>query len=909
MSKRLIIVDVSNFIFRAFFAVRGMNAPDGTPTNAVHGVLMMMKKLLADYQPTHLLLARDTAGGSFRNELYDEYKANRTEPPDDLKPQFGLISEALEKLRMPSISNDRYEADDIIGSAVTQWKESFDEILIASGDKDLMQFVGGNIKMLDTMKNKVYGPDEVFEKMGVRPDQIVDYLSMVGDASDNIPGMRGIGAKGAAKLLAEHETLEKCIEAKDSFKGKKLVEAFSDHLEAGLLSKKLIEIVTDIELPVSAEGTKYHFNPNDDFIDFLKKLALKQVMGQFLNLRETDERAAYAQQTAKSKSDTSNDPIIVNLSDETHAPQIDLEIVTEDSFEKFMTESQAWSAVGSYSVYDSLDPLSRKLAGLAASGDGKKSYWLPFVGEDALSAKAFKKVITHFWNNEKVEWLSDHIKTDHSYSLKEGIELKAPTFDISQAHYNISADRAHTVESMAKEYLSLSLEPFSLKKEAPLLADSDYCVKTFGERAAAVYEISGLLKKDLKQKELEKIYYDMDDKLFAILAKMENQGICIDAEYFKKFEKELESTLEDLQKKAWDSAGKEFNLNSPKQLGEILYTDLELPILKKNKTGPSTDAEVLEELASRDLHPLPDLLLQYREIGKLFSTYVKAIPLLANPKSHKIHTHFNQNVAATGRLSSTDPNLQNIPVRSDLGKKVRRGFTASPGNVLVGADYSQVELRLLAHFSQDKTMIHAFKNDQDIHAQTASEVMGIPLKDVTSSERSNAKAVNFGLMYGQSSFGLAKALRISRSEAKDYITKYFEKFSQIKNYLDSLKEDAEKTGYAITLHGRRRYLADINSSNRTIKANAERMAINSPIQGTAADILKLAMIEIDKRLSESKLEASMLLQVHDELIFDVPENQADELASMIKDCMESVVELSIPLKVDVGIAKNWFELK
>ncbi len=908
MSKRLIIVDVSNFIFRAFFAVRGMNAPDGTPTNAVHGVLMMMKKLLADYQPTHLLLARDTAGGSFRNEMYDAYKANRSEPPDELKPQFGLIDQALEKLRMPSISNDRYEADDIIGSAAVQWKDYFDEILIASGDKDLMQFVGGNIKMLDTMKNKIYESNDVFEKMGVRPDQIVDYLSMVGDASDNIPGMRGIGAKGAAKLLAEHETLDGCIAAKDTFKGKKLVEAFSDHLEAGLLSKKLIEIVTDMDLPVKAEDTSYHFSPNDDFIDFMKKLALKQVMNQFLDLRQIEERTAFAQ-TKKSNTDDSHEPMLVNLSSETHAAQIDLEIVSEESFEQFLKESQSWSAVGSYSVYDSEDPLARKLAGIGLSGDGKKSYWLAFVGEDALSAKCFKALLTQFWNNDKIEWLSDHIKTDHSFALKEGISLRAPTFDISQAHYNLSADRSHSVESMAKEYLSLALVPFSLKKEAPLLADIDFSSKAFGERAAAIYEVAGLLKQDLKKKELEKVYYEMDDKLFSILAKMENQGISIDADYFKTFEGELESTLADLQKQAWDSVGKEFNLNSPKQLGEILYTELELPILKKNKTGPSTDAEVLEELASRNLHPLPDLLLQYREIGKLFSTYVKAIPLLANPKSHKIHTHFNQNVAATGRLSSTDPNLQNIPVRSDLGKKVRRGFIASPGHVLVGADYSQVELRLLAHFSQDKTMIHAFKNDQDIHAQTASEVMGIPLKDVTSSDRSNAKAVNFGLMYGQSSFGLAKALRISRSEAKDYITKYFEKFSQIKSYLDGLKEEAEKTGYAITLHGRRRYLPDINSSNRTIKANAERMAINSPIQGTAADILKLAMIEIEKRLENSKLDALMLLQVHDELIFDVPENQADELAALIKECMENVVELSIPLRVDVGIAKNWFELK
>lgn len=904
MSKRLIIVDVSNFIFRAFFAVRHMNAPDGTPTNAVHGVLMMLRKMLAEYQPSHLLLARDTKGGSFRNELYDAYKANRTEPPDELVPQFALIDQALEKLGMPSISDERHEADDIIGSAVCQWKDYFDEVLIASGDKDLMQFVGGNIKMLDTMKNKIYEPNDVFEKMGVRPDQIVDYLSMVGDTSDNIPGMRGIGAKGAAKLLAEHDTLEACIAAKDTFKGKKLVEAFSDYLEDGLLSKKLIQIVTDMDLPLKAEDTHYKFHPNDDFIDFMKRLGLKMVMGQFLELRQAEERVAHAQKASGSNDD---EPILVNLSAESHAPQIDVSIV--DDFEKFMSTAKAWTAVGTHTAYDSEDPLARKLVGVAISGDGHKAFWLPFVGEHALGAGDFKKLVEHFWSSGTVEWLSEHVKADISFALREGIALNAPTFDISQVHYNLSADRAHTIEAMAKEHLGLNLTAFNLKKEAPLLADAAWAAKTFGERAVAIYEVSRVFKNELKEKELEKVYYDIDDKLFPVLAKMENQGISIDAPYFHEFEKELDSALSELQQKAWDSVGEEFNLNSPKQLGEILYNKLELPILKKNKTGPSTDAEVLEELASRELHPLPELLMQYRELGKLLSTYVKAIPQLANSTSKRIHTHFNQNVAATGRLSSTDPNLQNIPVRTELGRKVRRGFVATPGNVLVGADYSQVELRLLAHFSQDPTMVQAFRENQDIHAQTASEVLGIALKDVKAIDRSKAKAVNFGLMYGQSSFGLAKTLRISRGEAKDYITKYFERFSSIKSYLDGLKEEAEKHGYAITMHGRRRYLPDIHSSNRTIKANAERMAINSPIQGTAADIIKLAMIEVEKRLAEKDYEAQMLLQVHDELIFEVKKERASELAEMVREVMEGVVELSIPLKVDVGTAENWFDLK
>ena len=898
MKKRLIVVDVSNFIFRAFFAIRVLNAPDGTPVNAVRGVLSMLLKLMSDYRPTHILLARDTSGGTFRNEIYDQYKANRSEPPEELVPQFALIDELVQKMGLPEAKDDNYEADDIIGSAVIQWRDDFDEILIASGDKDLMQFVDGHVKMVDTMKGKIYDEEAVFEKMGVKPSQIVDYLSMVGDTSDNIPGMKGIGAKGAAKLLAEHETLDRCIEAKDTFKGKKLTNAFENHLDDATLSKKLVQIVTDVDLKLAAKEVEFKFFPGDDLMAFLKKLGFKTAITKLEDMRYQDHIAENA-----------DDAEIVNIESETHSQDRQVNTVAGHEEFKLLSEKlKSVTAVGMHTEYDSEDIRSKNCTAISLSFSGDESWVVLFDKE--LGKNELQQLLEQTWGSEKIEICSDHIKKDLAYALRLGFEFKAPTFDIVQAHYNISSSGQHDLASMCDEFLGFDLKHMPDKKsQMSLDLDEGHRIQLLAERSGVTYQLSEKFKKTLIEMELQDIYYKMDDPLNFVLAKMEYEGICLDPDFLKNLENELTEKLDKIEAEIEEIVGEKINLNSPKQVGVLLFEKLELPVLKKTKTGASTNVEVLEELNAMNVSQVPELILQYRELGKLQSTYVKALPQLINPKTKRVHTSFNQHVAQTGRLSSTHPNLQNIPVRSETGKKVRRAFVAKPGHYLLAADYSQVELRLLAHFSEDPTMLKAFKDGQDIHAQTASEIMGVELSKVTANERSKAKAVNFGLMYGQSSFGLSKALKISRKEAKDYITAYFERFSSVKGYLDSLKEKCEEKGYAITFHGRKRLLPDIHSSNRTVKAMAERMAINSPIQGTAADILKLAMIEIDKALKEKKMQTKMLLQVHDELIFEVPEEECEELEKLVRQKMEGVVSLKVPLKVDIGVARNWYEIK
>jgi DNA polymerase-1 len=897
MKKRLIIVDVSNFIFRAFFAIRSLNAPNGTPVNAVYGVLNMMLKLFSEYRPTHILFARDTAGGSFRNEIYSEYKANRTEPPDDLIPQFALIEQMIHLMKAPECSHNEFEADDVIGSACIQWKDYFDEILIASGDKDLMQFVDDKVKMLDTMKGKVYDAKEVFEKMGVRPDQIVDYLSIVGDSSDNIPGMKGIGAKGAAKLLEEYDTLDNCIANKDKLTGKKLITAFEEHLQDGLMSRELVKIKTDVDLRRTPEQVAFTFYPDDELVEFLKSLGFKTVIDKLLELRRNTD--------ISNQSD--EDSVFVDLGSE--STKFQKNYIKVDSAEKWGQLKSAIASVGAISLFShssSLEHRERDFDACALSTDGEEIFLL--YGDFYKSIQSEFLEATYL--NDKIEIISDHIQFDHSILFQKGLTAKAQTFDISQVHYNVSSSGRHDLEWIARNYLDMDLPLKKDKKIGVLDLLEEEINDYLGLRALALFKVTKQLKEELSKLKLEKIYYEIDDKLFPVLAKMESEGISINKNFFKAFENELEVELKSLEEKvAAISETPGINLNSPKQVGELLFEKLGLPVIKRTKTGPSTDVEVLEELTARELSPIPELLLSYRELGKIQSTYVKALPELVNTHTGRVHTHFNQNVAQTGRLSSTNPNLQNIPIRSELGRKVRKGFIATPGKLLLSFDYSQVELRLLADFANDPTMILAFQENKDIHAQTASEVLGVDIKNVTSNQRSQAKAVNFGLMYGQSSFGLASALKISRAEARDYITAYFERFSQVKAYLDGLKERCETLGYAETYHGRKRLLPDIHSNNRNIKAQAERMAINSPIQGTAADIIKLAMIEIDRELTEKKLKSKMLLQVHDELIFEVEEEELKQMQELIPRCMENVVSLKVPLKVEMGLGVNWLDLK
>lgn len=880
--KRLIIVDVSNFIFRAFFAIRPMNAPDGTPTNAVYGMFTMLLKLISDHRPTHIFLARDTKGGSFRNELYVDYKANRSEPPEDLVPQFSLIEKLINKMNLPTFSHDKFEADDIIGSAVIQWKKEFDEIYIASGDKDLMQFVGENVYLLDTMKDKLYSTEDVFIKMGVYPSQIVDYLSIVGDSSDNIPGMKGIGAVGASNLLKEYGTLEKIIENKEKLKGKKVIDAFSNYVDSALLSKKLVQIITDVELGHSSDETKLHFYPSQELELFLKELGFKSAL---VKIQEMRFQAHLASQSDKSMTEKDNLPIESPLFQFQTVSKITLkEAKTVDDFKEII-KSEINIAI--YPIYSEGDIYSKTLLKLYFATSTSEVN----VVESSIANDIFQSLVS----NKNLVIISENIKRDYLYSLISEFSFDASFFDVGMAHFNINASTRHDIDTISKEFLDLDLS-------------SDENIAN-AERAKALFDLKEYFEKKLEDLNLTKIFNEIDLRIIPVLARMEKVGVSLNPNYLIDFEKELESKLHEIEEKIFELAGESINLNSPKQVGALLFDKLQLPVIKKTKTGYSTDAEVLEELDGMNLSEIPGLMLTHREFGKILSTYVKALPELVNQKTKRIHTTYNLTVAQTGRLSSVNPNLQNIPIRSEMGQRVRKAFIAKPGLVLLSADYSQVELRLLAHFSQDPTMLRSFKDNLDIHAQTASEVLGIPLGEVKSNDRAMAKTVNFGLMYGQSSFGLAQTLKISRTEAKNYIDKYFNRFSSIKKFLDTLKESAEQSGYAITLHGRKRLLPDIYSENRTIKAQAERMAINSPIQGTAADIIKLAMISIDKKFNELNFKSKMLLQVHDELIFEVHEEELNRVKEIVKNEMENVVNLTVPLSVSMGVGINWYDLK
>lgn len=880
MTKRLIVVDISSFIFRAFFAIRPMHTPDGIPVNAVYGTLSMLLKLISAHSPSHIILARDTKGGSFRNEKYELYKANRGAPPEELVPQFGLIDRLIENLKIPNKAIVNYEADDVIGSVVTQFKDDFDEVLIASGDKDLMQFVDDKVKMLDTMKDIIFGRQEVFEKMGVYPEQIMDYLSLLGDSSDNIPGVKGIGAKGAAKLLEEYKTLDEIFKNKESISNKRAKTALENYEEDAHLSRELVKIVTDLDLGMTSHDLSFKLTPNQDLLDFLDELNFKALKNK-INSGSTD----------------------TSLSDQKRV-FIDFAVIkTWDKWQEVIdsidNEDQIFiEAYYTHSDYHKLDPMLLTLA----TADKVYVAYCEEVGN-------FVEMLSPILKKDLLISATD-IKPLACVAHKEGIELTNKVFDMSQAHFVLNPDHKHDLQSICLELLQEHVKTIkelakeSLEQQASISAFEE----GFARRAYWALRAYPWLMKKLEQEDLHEVYYNIDLKLISILAAMEMQGIALDVDYYANLEEEFQKITDEIEKKINEIAGGEINLRSPKQLSVLLFEQLELPVIKKTKTGYSTDSSVLEELAKLNLSEIPALIIQYREVDKLNSTYVKALPKLVNGNS-KIHTHFNQNVASTGRLSSDNPNLQNIPIRTENGRRLRKGFVAKDGHVLLGADYSQVELRILAHCSGDEVMIDAFNNDEDIHAQTASEIFNTPLNEVSKNQRSYAKAINFGLMYGQSSFGLSQTLGISRAEAKDYITKYFTRFNRVKSYLDGLKEECETTGFSITQMGRKRIIKDINSSNRQIKSMAERMAINSPIQGTAADIIKLAMIKIDKVMKEKKLKSKMLLQVHDELIFEVPIDEIEVMKNLVRENMENVVEFKVPLKVDMGTATNWYDLK
>jgi DNA polymerase-1 len=879
--KKLIIIDISNFIFRAFFAIRPLHAPDGTPVNAVYGVLSMLHNLITKHQPTHILVARDTKEGSFRKEIYTEYKANRSEPPDELIPQFALVDELIEVLGLPEIKAPNYEADDVIGSVALQWKNEFDEILIASGDKDLMQFVDGPIKMLDTMKEITYGREDVKDKMGVYPEQIVDYLSLIGDSSDNIPGVAGIGPKGAQGLIEDFGTLEKIIENIDNIKNKRCQTALLANQDKAILSKELVKIVCDLKLKFTHDETSYRLRYNSEIETFLDKVGFKSWQSKLAAFKVATPLAAKEAYTPPEKAEAKKVERWT-LSDVKKMIQGEDVVAVTHLCDDELNQHGTWRGLA--------------LATKKATG---------FLSLSSEEAKTFIDIL-HEAHALVVCYQSKPLL---QLAMVAGVSPDFKYFDLAQAHFNLNPEYRHDLATITEEFLGFKL-PAPAKGQTDLFGnDSEEDLVFHGEKAEAILNLYPILRAKMKEMDAERPYDELDIPLIKVLAAMELEGVELNIGFYKDLENEFSKQILEIETEVFKVSGDKINLRSPKQVGELLFEKLQLPVIRKTKTGYSTDAEVLNSLAALNLSPIPELLLRYREVEKLLSTYVKALPTMVNPVTRKIHTHFQPSNAATGRLSSDNPNLQNIPVRTENGRKLRKGFIPSKGRILLAADYSQVELRLLAHFSQDKNMLEAFAHDRDIHRQTAAEIFDIPLAEVTKDQRSSAKAINFGLMYGQTSFGLSQALHISQGDAKKYITNYFQKFQSVKSFLDGLKEKAEQTGYAETLFGRKRNLPDIKSTNRQIKAMAERVAINSPIQGTAADIIKLAMINIQRLLKERHLESRMILQVHDELIFDVVPSELEELKVLVQEQMEGAVSLSVELKVEMGQGNNWYDLK
>ncbi len=885
MKKKLIIVDINNFIFRAFYAVRMLNAPDGTPVNAIYGVLNMLIKLVTQYSPTHVVIARDCKGDTFRKDIYQEYKANRSETPEELVPQFDLIKKLLKKMDFASIEIDKYEADDVIGSLVTQMANDFDSIYVATSDKDIMQFVNDKIRIIDTMKDRIFGPEEVFEKMGVRPDQIVDYLSMVGDSSDNVPGMRGIGAKGAAKLLKEHDNLETCISVKESFTNKRVKTAFTDFIDNGLLSKDLVKIETGLSMGITPEEMLYSFSPNDELINFLQELDFKTMVNKLTNIKKN--------KVGVTKKNIDIEEPVRQEMPQVEKKNIDLKIIeNENQF------SEAISVIDNFKEVAFLPILEEgKIISLCLGIDGEKIFYFPKIDNlviRELLGKEDKNFITYDFKS--------YLATQDDFDFAVNFD------DLMVMGFVANPSTKKSVEHLISSYINIEVIKKG-SKEALSSMPINMVAEYASERVAYFIELHNIINEKLVKDKTFSVYQEMDHPTIMILSKMEKNGVVVNAQYFKDLESEYKEKIEQIVQEIEKKTEITVNLNSPKQVGKLLFETLDLPVIKKNKTGPSTDSSVLQELVSMNLSDIPEKILAYRELSKLVSTYVSVLPCLKNQETGKIHTQLNQTIAETGRLSSEHPNLQNIPTRSLNGKRIRKGFVATNGQILLSADYSQVELRILAHMSEDDIMMDAFLNDQDIHRQTASEIFECALEEVTSDMRSQAKAINFGLMYGQSSFGLSQAIGISRVEARDYILGYFEKFNKVKAFLDKLKEDCEKSGYAKTLCGRKRPLLDIRAKNRNIKAMAERAAINSPIQGTASDIIKKAMINIDKKMIQQNLKSKMILQVHDELIFDVVESELATMKELVRFEMENVIELKVPLKVDIGIGINWFDLK
>lgn len=891
--KTLVLVDGSSYLFRAFHALPPLMNSKGVPTGAVYGVLNMLKRLVADYQPDYFAVIFDPKGKTFRHNMYEAYKANRAVMPDDLRVQIGPLHEAIRAQGMPLVIVDGVEADDVIGTMAMQAKQQGLHTVISTGDKDMAQLVNEHITLVNTMSNKILDRTAVIEKFGVPPELIIDYLALMGDTSDNIPGIPKVGPKTAAKWLNEYGSLDAIINNADGVKGK-VGESLREHLKILPLSRDLATIHCDVTVPCKIDELLIEGADKSKLIELYKDLEFKRLLTEVSNSDDAH---------SDDQNDKKNYAIITD----------------KKEFNQWLKKLNAADEFAFDTETTSLNSIDAQLVGVSFAVAPNEAAYVP-VAHDYLGAPS---QLDRMWVLEQLTpLLQDKNKTIVGHNLKYDIQvLKNYNVDILaqiadtllESYVLNSSLGRHGMDSLALKYLGETTIKFEdvAGKGAKQLTFNQIDLETAGPYAAEDADITLRLHQKLRPMIDEdpcfsRVLDEIEMPLMPVLADVEYTGVLIDADMLHQQSRALKTRIVDIEKEVFSQAGEEFNLASPKQLQEILYDKLKLPILKKTPTGkPSTAENVLQELAMD--YPLPKFILEFRSLSKLKSTYTDALPEQINAKTGRVHTSYNQAVTATGRLSSTKPNLQNIPIRSEQGRKIRQAFIAPKGFKLLAADYSQVELRIMAHLSNDPGLVKAFEKGWDVHASTAAEVYGISLEEVSTEQRRRAKAVNFGLMYGMSAFGLAQQLGITRQEAQEHIDIYFSKYPAVLDYMEQARETATDKGYVETLFGRRLFVPDIHASNMMRRKGAERAAINAPLQGTAADIIKRAMISIDEWLCEGELDVRMIMQVHDELVFEVPDNQIEAATQKIKSRMENAAELSVPLIVDIGVGDNWDE--
>lgn len=891
----LVLIDGSSYLYRAFHALPPLTNSKGEPTGALHGVLTMIQKLIREEQPGHVAVVFDAPGKTFRDELFADYKATRPPMPDDLRSQVQPILDAVEAMGLPLLRVTGVEADDVIGTLCKQAASRGLSVLVSTGDKDLAQLVNDKVTLINTMNDSRMDREGVKTKFDVYPEQIIDYLALVGDTSDNIPGVPKVGAKTAAKWLNLYASGDGIIENADEIKGK-VGDSLRENVEQLRLSRELATIREDVELDIGVDD----LSPKPADIPRLRELygrfELRTMLGQ---LDDANEQSV----------------AVVEKSDDTNYETV----LDWDAFDRWLAKIEKAELTAFDTETTSINYMEAEIVGLSLSVQANEAAYIPVAHDypgapDQLPRDEVLKKLRNWLQDDKQKKVGHHLKYDAHILARYDIALRGMQFDSMLESYVLnSVATRHDMDSVARQYLGRETIHYEdvAGKGAKQLTFNQVDLETAAPYAAEDADITLQLHQTLweqlgKLTSLKKVYEEIEQPLVPILLGMEETGVLVDRQMLTTQSGELAKKMIELEGKAHELAGGPFNLGSPKQLQQILFEQQGLPVIRKTPKGqPSTAEDVLVELAAD--YELPAVIIDYRSVSKLKSTYTDKLPLQIAASTGRIHTSYHQAVAATGRLSSTDPNLQNIPIRTPEGRRIRQAFIAPPGQVLLAADYSQIELRIMAHLSADPGLVNAFAKEQDVHRATAAEVFGMALDDVTADQRRSAKAINFGLMYGMSAFGLAKQLGISRGEAQEYVNLYFDRYPGVKTFMDDIREKASADGFVETVFGRRLYLPEINARNANRRQYAERTAINAPMQGTAADIIKRAMIAVDTWLKKERPGARMIMQVHDELVFEVNDDEVDTVREQVIDLMNAAAELSVPLKVDAGVGKNWDE--